>query len=174
MWLEKNYAIRKEIWLVFLKKHVRGPCVSYDEAVEEALCFGWIDGILKRIDDERHAVRFTPRRPDSIWSEQNVKRARKMIRAGKMTEAGRKSVELAKQSGEWQKATVRHREEIIPYDLGEALGKNREAKVNFQKFAPSYQRMYISWVLEAKRDDTRRSRISEVVKRSAKGLKPGI
>jgi len=172
-WLAKNYATRKEVWLVLLKRHVEKPCVPYDEAVEEAICFGWIDGLLKRIDEEKHAVRFTPRKRDSVWSEENKKRARRMIRAGKMTEAGLRMVEEAKESGEWQKATIRERGEIAPYDLARALAENQAAQENFKNFAPSYQRMYIGWVLDAKREGTRRIRISEVVKRSAKGLKPG-
>ena len=82
-WLEKNHDSKKEIWLIYYKKHTGKPNVPYDESVEEALCFGWIDGILKRIDDERYARRFTPRRKGSIWAPSNVERVANMIKEGK-------------------------------------------------------------------------------------------
>ncbi len=87
-WLEKNHATKSELWLLFYKVKTGKKSVRYPEAVEEALCFGWIDGILKRIDDEKHAQRFTPRNPKSIWSKVNKERAKRMIDAGKMTDAG--------------------------------------------------------------------------------------
>ena len=87
-WLEKNHKSKKEMWLVQYKKATKKPSLNYVEAVEEALCFGWIDGLEKRIDDERYALRFSPRRPKSNWTETNKERARKLIAEGKMTEAG--------------------------------------------------------------------------------------
>jgi len=103
-WLEKNHASKREIWLRLYKKHVKKPCVAYDHAVEEALCFGWIDGILKRIDDEQHVIRFSPRRKNSVWSDSNRKRVNRMTRQGKMTEAGLAAVREAKKNGRWQQA----------------------------------------------------------------------
>jgi uncharacterized protein YdeI (YjbR/CyaY-like superfamily) len=88
-WLLENHRLKKEIWLVQYKKATRKPSLDYIEAVEEALCFGWIDGLEKSMDAERYALRFTPRRPKSNWTETNKDRARKMIAAGRMTEAGR-------------------------------------------------------------------------------------
>ncbi len=88
-WLEKNVTKKKEIWLVYYKKHTGKPTVSYDEAVSEALCFGWIDSTAKSIDDEKYAQRFTPRNPKSQWSENNVIRYRDLVKAKKMTKAGR-------------------------------------------------------------------------------------
>ena len=87
-WLEKNGPRDKEVWVIFYKKHTGKPSVSYEEAVEEAICFGWIDGILRRVDDERYAQKFTPRAEKTVWSETNARRANKMIREGRMTEAG--------------------------------------------------------------------------------------
>lgn len=91
-WLEKNHKSRKEVWLIQYKKATKKPSINYVEAVEEALCFGWIDGLEKRMDDERYALRFSPRRPRSNWTETNKDRARKMIAEGKMTEAGLSSL----------------------------------------------------------------------------------
>jgi len=88
-WLQKNHKSKKEIWLIQYKKATKKPSINYVEAVEEALCFGWIDGLEKRIDDERYALRFSPRRPKSSWTETNKERARKLIAEGRMTEAGR-------------------------------------------------------------------------------------
>ena len=87
-WLQKNHKARTEVWLVYYKKHTGKPTVTYDDAVEEALCFGWIDSTVRTIDDERYMQKFTPRRPGSVWSETNIKRARRMIDQGLMTESG--------------------------------------------------------------------------------------
>jgi uncharacterized protein YdeI (YjbR/CyaY-like superfamily) len=173
-WLSKHHARKSEIWLLLYKKHVDKPSVRYDEAVEEALCFGWIDGILKRIDDEQHVVRFSPRQPGSGWSESNKRRVRAMVKAGKMTEAGLALVQAAKKSGAWARAAERSKPLEVPADLRRALARNRRAQRNFDEFAPGYQRDYVHWVLAAKRDDTRRRRIREVVRRSAQNKKPGM
>jgi uncharacterized protein YdeI (YjbR/CyaY-like superfamily) len=172
-WLEQNHASKREIWLVLFKKHVEEPCISYDAAVEEALCYGWIDGKLRRIDDRKHQIRFTPRKPKSIWSESNKKRVRKMMAEGRMTEAGLALVRAAKKSGAWKKASD-SRAETVPLDLEAALARNKRAKKNFDNFAPGYRRSYIAWVLDAKREETRTRRIREVVKRSAQNKRPGI
>src|SRR4030042_3901104 len=103
-WLEKNHAKKTELWILFYKVRTNKKSVRYAEAVEEALCFGWIDGILKRIDDEKHAQRFTPRNPKSIWSKVNKERAKRMINEGKMTNAGLIKIKDAKKSGWWQNA----------------------------------------------------------------------
>jgi uncharacterized protein YdeI (YjbR/CyaY-like superfamily) len=87
-WLKENHRSKKEIWLIQYKKATKKPSIDYVEAVEEALCFGWIDGLEKRMDDERYATRFSPRRPKSNWTETNKERARRLIAEGKMTEAG--------------------------------------------------------------------------------------
>ena len=100
-WLEANHASAPEIWLVFLKKHVAEPCVSLDEAVEEALCFGWVDSLLRRIDDRSHALRFTPRKPGSRWSASNKARVERLTREGRMAPAGLAAVAAAKERGTW-------------------------------------------------------------------------
>ncbi len=177
-WLQRHHALKEEIWLILLKKHVREPCVSYEEAVEEALCFGWIDGILKRLDDKKHTVRFTPRKPNSIWAESNKRRVGRLIRQKKMTEAGMALVRAAKASGQWQKAAEREgtrgKGSTLPADLLAALARNKKARAHFEAFAPSHKKLYIHWILDAKRPETRKRRIREVVKRSAQNKRPGV
>lgn len=167
-WLAEHHASAREIWLLFYKKHTGVACVSLDEAVEEALCFGWIDGKLRRIDDEKHALRFGPRRPGSIWAQSNKARVRKLIAEGRMTPAGLALVRAAKKSGEWQKATLRENVRELPPELRRALDADPVARDNWDAMAPSHRRAYIYWVSEAKRDATRQRRIAEVVLRVAR------
>jgi uncharacterized protein YdeI (YjbR/CyaY-like superfamily) len=163
-WLEKHHARETELWLVLYKKNSNKPTVSYDEAVEEALCFGWIDGLTKGIDAEKYAVRFTPRKSASVWSESNKKRVAKMIAEGKMMSVGLAKVEEAKRNGEWEKATMREDVSNVPADLKRALQADKTAQQNFEKLAPSHKRQYIYWITEAKRDETRQKRIRETVR----------
>jgi uncharacterized protein YdeI (YjbR/CyaY-like superfamily) len=173
-WLEKNHAREKELWLVLYKKNSDKPTVSYDEAVEEALCFGWIDGLTKGIDEEKFAQRFSPRRSGSVWSESNKKRVAKMIAQGRMTEAGLVKIEEGKRSGEWDKATAREDTTNIPPELKRALAADKIAQQNFEKLAPSHKRQYIYWITEAKRDETRQRRIEKTVQMLKENQKLGI
>lgn len=170
-WLEKNYDKEKEIWLTFYKKHTGKQIVSYDEAVEEALCFGWIDGIMKGVDDVTHVQRFTPRNPDSVWSLLNKKRVLKLIKEGKMTHAGLKLIKFAKKSGKWQAAYSSKTKPGLPLDLKKSFARNSKARENFNKFSNSQQLAYIFWILSAKKKETRETRIKVVVERSSKNLK---
>jgi len=163
-WLAENYATVESLWLVFYKKHTGKASLTYDEAVEEALCFGWIDGILKRIDDEKHMNRFCPRRKNSIWSERNKERVRRMIAAGRMSEAGFAKVREAQENGQWDKAAAREDVSLVPVELTEALANDERARSNFEKLAPCYRRQFISWVGSAKREETRRKRVAESVR----------
>ena len=173
-WLQKNHASAKELWVVFYKKHTGKASVAYDEAVEEALCFGWIDGIIKRIDDEKHMRRFSPRRRNSVWSELNKERARRMIAEGRMTEAGLARVAEAKENGRWDSAAVLRPEPQVPPELKEALARNARARRHFENLAPSYRRHFIYWIATAKRDDTRRKRTAEAVELLVQNKKPGL
>jgi uncharacterized protein YdeI (YjbR/CyaY-like superfamily) len=171
-WLRRNGTKKSEIWLVLLKRHVPEPSVAYDEAVEEALCFGWIDGLLKRIDDRSHAIRFTPRKPRSIWSELNKERVERMVAAGRMTPAGLAHVEAAKADGRWD-AAASGRLDVTPPDLEEALAADPVAAGRWRTWAPSHRRPYVYWVLDARRPETRAKRVAETVRRAAADLKPG-
>jgi len=173
-WLEQHHASAREIWLVLCKQHVAMRCIDLDAAVEEALCFGWIDGVLKRIDDRQHALRFSPRRPDSVWSVRNKARVRRLQRAGRMTEAGLAAVRAAKQSGEWDAADQREQTAEIPADLSTALAAVPKAATNFARFAPSHRKQYLYWIESAKRPATRERRIAAVVRFAQLNHKPGI
>jgi len=173
-WLAQNHARATELWLVFYKENSGKRSVSYDEAVEEALCFGWIDGIVKTIDGEEYARRFCPRRRGSIWSESNKRRVARMIGQGCMTEIGLAKVEEAKRNGEWDKATQREDVTGIPRELKQALQANKRAQRNFDALAPSHKRQYIYWITDAKKNATRQRRIRVAITMLKENKKLGI
>ena len=173
-WLEKNHSIIDGLWLIHYKKKSNKKSVSHSDAVEEALCFGWIDSKLKRIDDERYILRYTPRKGRSVWSKINKDSAKRMIELGKMTEVGLEKIEIAKGQGLWDSAYTNLKKDRLPPDLKKALLTNKVAWKNFNDFANSYRNSYIGWVKSAKLDITRKKRIDEVVKRSIENKKPGI
>jgi uncharacterized protein YdeI (YjbR/CyaY-like superfamily) len=173
-WLEKNHDEEDSVWLALKKKNSKITCITYPEALDEALCFGWIDGIVKRYNDDTFIQRFTPRRPRSIWSRVNKNKVAALIKAGKMTKAGLDKIEEAKKNGRWEKAYGSKVPMTFPDDLMKALKAVPDAWKNFSAFAPSYQQMYITWINFVKRDDARKRRIERVVERSEKNIKPGM
>jgi uncharacterized protein YdeI (YjbR/CyaY-like superfamily) len=173
-WLEKNQDTKKELWLIYYKEGTGKPSIPYEDSVEEALCFGWVDTIVKRLDDEKYARKFVPRKSGSRWSESNKKRAEKMIKEGKMTETGLARVREAKESGEWFKARFPKKGLIIPSYVQKALASNEKAFENFTKLAPSYKRNYVGWVDSAKREETRTKRLAEVIRLLEQNKKLGL
>jgi uncharacterized protein YdeI (YjbR/CyaY-like superfamily) len=173
-WLKENHDKEKEIWLIYYKKHTGKPRVAYDDAVEEALCYGWIDSIVKRIDDETYAQKFTPRKAESKWSELNKRRVEKLIKAGKMTEFGLKPVEAAKQGGAWERVIQPHKADTLPPELKEELAAHPRAWENFQRLAPSYQRHFIGWITTAKKAETRHKRLREAIDLLTQNKKLGM
>ena len=171
-WLAAQHGAVPQVWLLLHKKHVGEPSVTYDEAVEEALCWGWIDGLTNRWDERSYAVRFTPRKRGSVWSESNVARVERMIAEGRMTPAGQALVDEAKLRGTWD-AAASGRLEVTPPDLQEALAADPAALARWRDWAPTNRRQYMYWVLDAKRPETRARRVAEVARRAAAGLKPG-
>jgi uncharacterized protein YdeI (YjbR/CyaY-like superfamily) len=158
-WLKQFHDKSSGIWLVFYKKHTGKSTLEYDEAVEEALCFGWIDSIIKKIDDDKYVRKITPRKAGSRWSELNKKRVSKLKKQGQMTEAGIEKVEAAKTSGMWNRPRHSQITDDIPKELGSALAKNREAKIFFDQLAPSYRKQFIGWIQAAKRQETKGLRV---------------
>jgi uncharacterized protein YdeI (YjbR/CyaY-like superfamily) len=148
--------------------------LNHVDAVEEAICFGWIDSKLKKIDEEQFILRYSPRRKRSVWSKINKDKAEKLISLGQMMPAGLEKINQAKTSGYWDKAYTNLVKDHLPSDLKKALMKNKKAWDNFQEFANSYRNTYIGWVDNAKTLETRKRRITEVVKRSIENKKPGI
>jgi len=170
-WLSQNHTAAAEGWLVFYKKKTAKQGVTMSEAVEEAICFGWIDGKLRRIDDERFAIRFSPRKSGSVWSKINKDRAQKLIDQGKMAAAGLATVEAAKKTGMWDSAYTNQIRDAVPSDLKEALMKQPLAWKNFSSFANTYQNMYAGYVLQAKTQKTRQMHIEKVVEQALKNKK---
>ncbi len=174
-WLDKNHSSQSEVRLIYYKKHTRKPSIPYEDSVEEALCFGWIDSILKRIDDEKFVRKFTPRNEKSNWSELNKKRATKMIKQGRMTQVGLvKFKHAGKQKHKEPKDKPGSKRLVVPPDLKKALSANKKALENFTNFAPGYRRLYIAWITDAKRKETRAKRIKQTVRWSAENKKPGL
>lgn len=172
-WLEKHHRSETEIWLIYYKKQSGRPRIPYDHAVEEAICFGWIDSIVKRMDDERFAQKFTPRRDASRWSALNKRRLRKLIRDGRMTEAGLATVDPAALDEE-RAATPRTRAMDLPRALKQVLMANEKAWKNFQSLAPSYRRQYVGWIMHAKKEETRARRLREAIALLEQNRKLGL
>jgi uncharacterized protein YdeI (YjbR/CyaY-like superfamily) len=169
-WLEKNYDKKKGIWLIYYKKHTKKPTIPYDDAVEEALCYGWIDSTVKRINDEKHVQRYSPRKLRSVWSQNNIARVKKMIKEGKMKKAGLEKYEYGMKNKLEAPATDKNIK--VPEDLKIALETNKKALENFSNLAPSYRIMYIYWIISAKRKDTRIRRIEKAVNLLKESKKP--
>ena len=174
LWLKENHDTKKEVWILHYKKRTGKTSIPYDEAVGEALCFGWIDSIIKRIDDEKFVRKFTPRKHRSNWSELNKKRARKMIEKGRMTEAGIKKIVEAKKNGEWFKTTPKRKELIIPSYIKEELAMNKKAQEFFNSLAKSYKRNVIMWITSAKKEETRKKRLTEAITLLTQNKKLGM
>lgn len=174
-WLAENFDKESEIWLVYYKKGTGIPTIAYNASVEEALCYGWVDSLIERIDDQKYARKFTPRKPDSDWSPSNIQRVEKLIAAGRMTEHGLKLVEAAKLSGSWDDPAQRPRLDYeVPDAFAQALAGNPKAQETFDSLAPTYRKRYLAWIITAKRPETRAKRIRESIELLAQGKKLGL
>jgi len=173
-WLSQHHQSEAGIWLVFYKKVTSKPTIDYEDAVEEALCFGWIDSIIKKLDEKRYARKFTPRKDNSRWSQLNKKRVNKMIEQGRMTEAGLAKIKAAKKNGCWNQEARPQISFEVPPEFAKALTRNKKAKEHFDLLAPTYRRHYIGWIITAKRPETRERRIAESIALLEKGEKLGL
>src|SRR4030095_12876944 len=172
-WLEKNHSTSPGVWLIYYKKSTGKAKLVYNDAVEEALCFGWIDSTLRPLDDERFMQRFTPRKPKSGWSGLNKKRIEKMIAEGLMTNAGIEKIEAAKKDGSWE--SLDHIDAIqLPEDFEKAFSKNKKAKANFENFPPFAKKQFLYHINQAKTEATRKERIILCVKMAAANKKPSV
>lgn len=162
IWLKENHVSEKNIWLKIYKKQSQTPSVYYNEAVDEALCFGWIDSSIKKGNEEFYYQFFAKRNPKSNWSRVNKVKIEKLMSHGLMAEAGLKMVEIAKETGTW--TALDDVENLIsPPDLQEILDQNTIAKVYFEAFPRSVKRGILEWLLNAKQAETRQKRIEEIV-----------
>ncbi len=173
-WLRKNHSNVNEVWLIFFKKHTGKPSITYAESLEEAICFGWIDGLKKRIDDERYTYRFTPRKSNSKWSPRNIKIAQKMIADGKMTKAG---LDAFNRGTTYSNDIIEAREAVaVEFSPGikKELQKYKKAWANFQKLAPGHKKQYVLWLNSAKRKETLDKRLQEAISLLNKNEKLGL
>lgn len=170
-WLEDNHQVRQSIWLVYYRTSTNVPSLSWSEAVDEALCFGWIDSTKKTIDEERYMQYFSRRKPTSTWSKINKDKIAELIQNDQMAAAGLESIATAKKNGTW---TLMDDVEklIIPEDLRAALNKNENALAFFQGQSKSIRKQMLHWVVVAKRAETRQKRIAEIARSAAEGMRP--
>ena len=171
-WLEQNHETAREIRLVYYKLSTKKPSITYEESVEEALCFGWIDGISNGLDEESYMMRFSPRKPKSMWSVINKERVEKLMAEGKMTEAGQKLVEIAKQNGQWEAAYKLSAKQEIPKDLDDALEANEAALIFFRSLSNTNQFIYIRQLEKIKNPALRAERLQRIVALCERELKP--
>lgn len=160
-WLEQHHADEKEVWLVFYKVHTGRACVSYEESVEEALCFGWIDSLVQRIDEDRYAQKFTPRRIGSAWSDTNKRRVAKVIAEGRMTPAGLAKITFPLDAPPPPPAK---KELVVPDWIAAGLQTSPLAWENFSKLPPSHQKRYVAWLSSGKKEETRQKNLQKAIK----------
>ncbi len=168
-WLRRHHIKETKVWLIKHKRHTKKPAMSHRESMEDAICFGWIDTTVKRVDDDTYANCFVKRNKNSRWSNSTLAIARKMIAEKKMSVAGLEAYKAG-----LKKPVIDHnlpRNPKVPIELKKLLDRNKKAKENFDNFALSYKRMYIYWIETAKRKETRDNRVKEVFKRAKENRK---
>jgi uncharacterized protein YdeI (YjbR/CyaY-like superfamily) len=176
-WLQNNHSSSPGVWLIYYKKHSGKRAFSYAESVEEALCFGWIDSVPRKLDEKRAMLKFTPRKPGSAWSQLNKQRIKKLVKSGMMTDAGLSKIKRAKKDGSWHKLTSADSHidnDSLPGELLKGFGRNKKALENFRSFAPGYRKQFLFWISSAKRPGTKEARIKQTIRMAAANKKPGV
>lgn len=170
-WLQKNHLSTESVWLICYKKKTNLPTIVWSDAVDEALCFGWIDSKRITLDDEKFKQLFTKRKVGGTWSKINKEKIERLISSKKMSKAGLKTIETAKQNGSW--TILDDVEELkIPKDLATAFKANAGSKEYFLSLSKSVKKMMLQWLVLAKRPETRQKRIDEIAESAAKKLRP--
>jgi len=170
-WLKKNGRVQDAVWLLYYKKRSEKPSISWSDAVNEALCYGWIDSKKKSLDEERYIQYFSPRKPNSIWSKINKDKVKVLIDSGLMTDVGLETIRIAKENGSW---TFLDSVEqlLIPEDLEQEFLFRKGAKEYFLGLSKSMKKQLLYWIKSAKREETRKKRIIEVVDSVKDGTVP--
>lgn len=168
-WLSENHASSSGLWVKFSKKAAVVATITYDEALSEALCFGWIDGQLKTHDEGYYVRKFTPRGPKSVWSKRNVEKAEGLIGAGKMTEAGHAQIEKAKKDGRWEQAYDSPKNSTVPPDLRAALDANPKAQAAFDTLTRANSYAFIWRIQTARTPEKRKARIEQCIEMLVRG-----
>ncbi len=170
-WLEKHHQAKQSIWLVYFRVSAEVTSLTWSEAVDEALCFGWIDSTKKTIDEERYMQYFSKRKPSSTWSKINKDKVAQLIRDNLMAKAGLDSIKIAKENGNWSLMDDVEKL-IVPEDLKIALNTHESAMAFFQSQSKSIKKQMLHWVVVAKRTETRQKRINEIAQMAAQGRRP--
>lgn len=170
-WLLENHTTKQGVWLIQYKKHADKPTITWSEAVDEALCFGWIDSIKKKLDEDRTVQFFSKRKPTGTWSKINKEKVERLTADGLMAPAGLACVKAAKQNGSW---TILDTVDalLIPEDLAEAFDRHNGAKTYFDSLSKSVRKALLQWVVLAKRPETRQKRITEIAAAAGQHKKP--
>ena len=169
-WLHDNHHSSKGVHLVFYKVNSAQESMRWEEAVQVAICYGWIDSTVKRLDDERRRQMFTPRKDKSVWSKLNKTYIEQLIADNLMHESGLRKIEIAKQNGSWVSLDAVESLQM-PQDLEIAFSQNKIALDNYHSFSPSYRKSYLYWLNQAKRAETRKARITEIVSLCEQNIK---
>jgi uncharacterized protein YdeI (YjbR/CyaY-like superfamily) len=167
-WLEKNHDKQSELLVGFYKKSSGKPSITWPESVDQALCFGWIDGIRRRIDDESYSIRFTPRKPRSVWSAVNIRRATELVKLALMHPAGLRAFEQRTEDRS-RIYSYENAEERLPAAEEKQFRANRKAWTYFSAQPPGYRRLAIFWILSAKKPETRARRLAQLIEDSSHG-----
>jgi uncharacterized protein YdeI (YjbR/CyaY-like superfamily) len=170
-WLDKNHARRSELWVGYWKKATGRPSVTWEESVDEALCFGWIDGIRKRVSDEAYTVRFTARRPGSIWSRRNIERCEALTALGRMTNPGLAAYERRTEETSGIYSFEQGAAPVLPPQYLERLRSDVAAWGDWKARPPGYRRQVAHWIMSAKREATRERRLTDLIADSSAGRK---
>jgi uncharacterized protein YdeI (YjbR/CyaY-like superfamily) len=170
-WLQRHHASSTGVWLVFHKQHTGVESIDYDDSVREALCFGWIDSLVKRLDEDRFARKFTPRKPGSAWSESNLKRWAELDAAGALAPAGRAA---SPEGARVAKPPSRFELRELPDYIAAALARDRKAKTFFEGLPPGEKRRLVGWIDTAKKSETKTRRLREAISLLAKGERLGL
>lgn len=169
-WLAANYTQPNGVWLVTFKKHLKDKHVSYEAMIEEALCFGWVDSIAHRLDEDRTMLWFSPRKPGSGWSKPNKERIERLIAEGRMARAGLEKINAAKADGSWTLLDAVEALEI-PADLDTAFAAYPRARGHFEAFPRSVKRAILEWIVQAKRPETRAKRVEETARLAEENIR---
>lgn len=170
-WLQKNHAKKQSVWLICYKIKSGKPSISWSDAVEEALCFGWIDSTRRPIDEERFMQFFTQRKASSTWSKVNKEKIERLIADGSMSNAGLKIIELAKQNGSWS-VLDEVEADVIPKGLEKAFRSRKGSKQFFMSLSKSVRKQMLQWIVLAKQQETKQKRINEIAECAGQKLKP--
>jgi len=169
-WLAEHHDSTSEVWLIFYKQHTGKPSVAYLDALDEALCYGWIDSLVKRLDDDRYARKFTPRKKSSRWSAINITRYAELEKAGRLSAAGKARSPAHGRTYE----SMEHVPEKIPPSISRRLKASAAAWSFFKTLTPREQRMYLGWIWLAKKEETKERRMKEAIRLLEKGQKLGL